>query len=89
MRGVVAEEQFWENGYLQYVEHPHFPGHRAVGIPVVMSETAPRVQGVAPELGQHTEEVLLALGYSWDDIERLHGQGVIAKLPVASPKGAH
>jgi hypothetical protein len=32
--------------------------------------------------------VLLALG-SWDDIERLHGHGVIAKLPVASPKGGH
>jgi crotonobetainyl-CoA:carnitine CoA-transferase CaiB-like acyl-CoA transferase len=86
---VVAEEQFWQNGYLQDVAHPHFPGHRVVGIPVVMSETAPRVQGVAPELGQHTELVLLDLGYSWDDIERLRAQGVIATLPATTHETRH
>jgi len=31
----------------------------------------------APELGQHTEEVLLGLGYSWADLERLKAEGVI------------
>jgi crotonobetainyl-CoA:carnitine CoA-transferase CaiB-like acyl-CoA transferase len=77
--GVVADEQFWKNGYLQHVEHPHFPGHRAVGIPVSMSETPPKVQGVAPELGQHTEQVLLDLGYTWEDIERFHESGVTAR----------
>ncbi len=81
--GIVAEEQFWVNGYLQEVEHPNFPGHRAVGIPVVMSETPPKVQGVAPELGQHTEQVLLGLGYTWDDIERFHELGVTAKATPA------
>ncbi len=73
---VVADPQFWENGYLQHVDHPNFPGHRAVGIPVILSETPTRVQGVAPELGQDTEQLLLNLGYSWDDIERFHDLGV-------------
>ncbi|MGD9932322.1 MAG: CoA transferase, partial [Dehalococcoidia bacterium] len=73
---VVAESQFWENGYLQEVPHPNFPGHRAVGIPVSYSETPPAVQGVAPELGQDTETVLLDLGYSWDQIEKLYDAGV-------------
>ena len=68
--GVAADEHFWKNGYLVEVEHPHFPGHRAVGIPVALSETPAKVRGVAPELGQHTEQVLLSLGYSWDDIAR-------------------
>lgn len=31
----------------------------------------------APELGQHTEEVLLELGYGWDDIVRLKDEGAI------------
>jgi crotonobetainyl-CoA:carnitine CoA-transferase CaiB-like acyl-CoA transferase len=31
----------------------------------------------APELGQHTEEVLLELGFDWDDITALKEQGVI------------
>jgi CoA:oxalate CoA-transferase len=75
---VAADPQFWENGYLAEVEHPHFPGHRAVGVPVTLSETPGGVQGPAPELGQHTEEVLLELGYSWDEIERLHDLGATA-----------
>jgi crotonobetainyl-CoA:carnitine CoA-transferase CaiB-like acyl-CoA transferase len=43
---------------------------------VAYSETPARIQGVAPELGQHTEQTLLDLGYSWEDIERLHDAGV-------------
>jgi hypothetical protein len=35
------------------------------------------VQGVAPEFGQHTEEVLLEAGLSWEEIEALRGQGAI------------
>jgi len=36
---------------------------------------APR--GMAPELGQHTEEVLLELGYDWDRIIALKEAGAI------------
>ena len=32
---------------------------------------------MAPELGQHTEEVLMELlGYTWDDIAKLREKGV-------------
>jgi len=30
-----------------------------------------------PELGQHTEEVLLELGYNWDQIVALKERGAI------------
>ena len=83
---MVEDRQFWENGYLQEVEHPNFPGHKAVGVPVVYSETPPKIQGVAPELGQHTEELLLSIGYTWEDLERLHDAGVTSKAGrVESP----
>ena len=74
---VVAEPQFWENDYLIELEHPNFPGHRTVGVPVQLSETPAQVRGPAPELGQHTEEALLALGYDWDGITTLRDDGVI------------
>jgi formyl-CoA transferase len=48
-----------------------------VGIPLTLSETPGHVQGPAPELGQHTEETLLALGYDWDRISTLRDKGVI------------
>jgi crotonobetainyl-CoA:carnitine CoA-transferase CaiB-like acyl-CoA transferase len=75
--GVAAEPQFWENGYLIELDHPNFPGHRTVGVPVQLSETPAAVQGPAPELGQHTEQTLLALGYNWDAISRFRDAGVI------------
>ena len=31
----------------------------------------------APELGQHTEEILLEFGCAWDDISRLREDGAI------------
>jgi crotonobetainyl-CoA:carnitine CoA-transferase CaiB-like acyl-CoA transferase len=61
-----------------FVEVPGPEGPvRMVSGPVDFSETRWEPQGPAPELGQHTEEVLLELGYSWDDLEHLKAQGVI------------
>jgi len=48
-----------------------------VGFPIHMSETPGSVRMPAPELGQHTEEVLLELGYSWEDIVKLREEEVI------------
>ena len=54
------------------------PSRRAVAAPVRFSDDARRSRlPTAPELGQHTEEVLLELGYTWDDIGRLHEAGAI------------
>jgi crotonobetainyl-CoA:carnitine CoA-transferase CaiB-like acyl-CoA transferase len=33
-----------------------------------MSDTPTSPSASAPELGQHTEEILLELGYSWEQI---------------------
>ena len=40
-----------------------------------MSETPLEPSAVAPELGQHTEEVLLAAGFSWEEISDLRNRG--------------
>lgn len=45
--------------------------------PLDFSATPWAVQGPVPELGQDTEVVLMELGYDWDRIERLKGDGVI------------
>ncbi len=36
-----------------------------------------RAVGAAPELGQHTEEILLEIGYDWDSITAFVANGVI------------
>ncbi len=74
---VVEHPQFTENGYVQDIDHPVFGAMKMVGPPVQMSLTPPRIQGAAPVAGQHTEEILLSVGYTWDDILALRERGAI------------
>lgn len=47
------------------------------GFPVKFSGTPCAIQREAPELGQHTEEVPLEQGYSWEDIAQMREQNAI------------
>jgi CoA:oxalate CoA-transferase len=69
---VIADPNVWANGYLVNID-----GHDVVAAPVAFSATPARSSAVAPELGQNTEEVLLELGYSWDEIARLQDANAI------------
>jgi len=69
-----------ENGYITDVEDPGGTdaSTSVVRPPVRFSDTpAEPLSSALPELGQHTEEVLLEAGYSWDDIGRLSEEGVL------------
>ncbi len=48
-----------------------------VRTPVEFGSTPATIRHGAPELGQHTEEVLLENGYSWEDIAALKEKGAI------------
>jgi CoA:oxalate CoA-transferase len=74
---IVDEDQVWINDYLVMQPHPHFGEIGVVGVPYSLSETPVSVGPPAPELGQHTEEVLLQAGFTWKDIERLRMANVI------------
>jgi crotonobetainyl-CoA:carnitine CoA-transferase CaiB-like acyl-CoA transferase len=74
---VVADQAMWDNGYFAEVETPDGDKVRVVGNPVRFSDTPARFRAVPPELGQHTEEVLLEVGYTWEQIARLSEQGAV------------
>ena len=48
-----------------------------IGSPIRLSETPAQPGQLAPELGQHTEEVLLEIGFSWEDITTFRDEGVL------------
>jgi crotonobetainyl-CoA:carnitine CoA-transferase CaiB-like acyl-CoA transferase len=73
--GMCAHPQFWANGYLQEIESPVLGTMRVPGPPIHMSETPPHIQGAGPQLGEHTEQVLLEAGFTWDELETLARQG--------------
>ena len=74
---VAAYEQLYINGYLREVNHPQWGPIKAVGNPITLSDTPALPADWAAELGQHTEEVLLAAGYTWEDIEQLREREII------------
>ena len=56
------------NKYIVELEDFNGETRRVVGSPIKMSDTPTSPSASAPELGQHTEEILLELGYSWEQI---------------------
>ena len=74
---IVADPQTYENGYLLKADHPTYGPMTLVGTPIRMSDTPIEVAIVAPELGEHTEEILLELGYDWDQIAALRDSASI------------
>ena len=77
MRAGISGQQVLANGYIQPVEREGGPPLPFVTTPVQMSRTPPHIRSMAPQLGQHTEEVLLEAGYSWEEIEALRREGAI------------
>jgi crotonobetainyl-CoA:carnitine CoA-transferase CaiB-like acyl-CoA transferase len=59
------------------VEHPVSGPFRMTGIPVKLSDTPGAVRLPPPTLGQHTDEVLRALGYTAGQIGSLRENGAI------------
>jgi crotonobetainyl-CoA:carnitine CoA-transferase CaiB-like acyl-CoA transferase len=75
---VVADPQAKANDFFVPFNHPTHGTVEMVASPIRLSRTPPTVRTRAPEFGEHTEEVLLELGYTWDDIARLKKEEIIA-----------
>jgi crotonobetainyl-CoA:carnitine CoA-transferase CaiB-like acyl-CoA transferase len=71
-RQVLSSEQARINGYVRELEHPVAGKIFVTGCPVTLNGEVTREAEPPAELGQHTEEVLLEVGYSWEEIAKLH-----------------
>tara|TARA_B110001454_G_scaffold122668_1_gene114578 strand:+ start:5517 stop:6725 length:1209 start_codon:yes stop_codon:yes gene_type:complete len=74
---LSTDEQMWANGYLQEISSVNLGVMTVPGPPIRMSETPCQIQGSGPELGFSTEELLIELGYSWDEISGMRDNDVI------------
>ena len=62
---VLADPQAHAIGAFAPVDHPRIPGCRVVNSPVEFGDVPNTPHRAAPELGQHTEEILSAAGLRW------------------------
>lgn len=75
---LLNDNQVLSNNYIIDRHHEVLGPVKIIGTPVVMSQTPAVIKSEAPELGQHTEEVLTELGeYSWEEIIQLRDDEII------------
>jgi crotonobetainyl-CoA:carnitine CoA-transferase CaiB-like acyl-CoA transferase len=79
---VGSDSQVIENAMLDTLDHPAHGPLKIVAAGVNLSATPAAIRTPAPEFGQHTEEVLLEAGYTWEDIEKLRDAGVTGVAPA-------
>lgn len=73
---LFDDPQVLANDLVAELDHPLAGPLRMVGAPLTMSDTPTRVQRSSPALGEHTEEILSALGYDAERIAELRQAGV-------------
>jgi crotonobetainyl-CoA:carnitine CoA-transferase CaiB-like acyl-CoA transferase len=83
---LATDPQVVENNMVTEFEHPTFGALQMVAPAVNLSETPGSVRTPAPEFSQHTEEVLLEAGYTWEEIEQLRSSGAIGHRSDSSEK---
>ncbi len=74
---LIKDPQARANDFFLPLDHPTYGRIEVVANPVKLSRTPETIRMPAPEVGQHTEEILLEYGYTHGDIERFRQQGVI------------
>jgi crotonobetainyl-CoA:carnitine CoA-transferase CaiB-like acyl-CoA transferase len=74
---VTTDPQAIAAGFFADVEYSGLGTIKILTSPVLFEGKVPPIRMPAPELGQHSEEILLELGYSWDQIGELKERKVI------------
>lgn len=75
---ALEHEQARAVGMVIDVADGHGGSRRSLGSPVILNQTpATHATSAAPEVGQHSHEILSEFGFENEDIQIMHEQGVI------------
>lgn len=75
---VVDDDHLWDRGTLTTVEDTDGEDVVAVNTPIKFSESSPGIERGPPKSGEHTGQILSALGFTAEDIAAFEQQGVIS-----------
>ncbi len=74
---VTLDEQAIVNDFFTEWNHPDYGNINVLNNPIKLSKTPAGIKCKAPELGEHTEQLLKELGYAADDILTLKEAGIV------------
>jgi len=77
LKEVFSDPQVLHRQMLVETSHPRAGRIKQIGVPIKFSATPGEIRLPAPEIGEHTEEILKKLGYTGEGIERLRKEGVV------------
>lgn len=74
---VTRDEQAEANGFFEEWDHPTYGKIRFLNNPIKLSESPAGSRRKAPELGEHTKEILTELGFDGEAVARLKDSGAV------------
>ena len=74
---VINDPQALANNFFTEVDHAEAGKIKLINTPVKFYQDPGSVKAAAPQVGQHTEEILLGIGYTWEDLSRFKDDRVI------------
>jgi crotonobetainyl-CoA:carnitine CoA-transferase CaiB-like acyl-CoA transferase len=80
LEDILADEHLEAIGYFQTTNHPSEGTIKEISVPTEWSVSQPTLSRHAPQLGEHTDEILKEAGLDQQAIDRLLQQGVIESL---------
>lgn len=75
LQELLNDEQVQANGLVVELEHSLAGPVKMVGPMIQMSETPLEARSASPALGEHTDEILLEMGYTSEEISTLKSEG--------------
>ena len=74
---AASDPQAWATDVYTSIKHSASGELKLITSPGKFGKTPGGPKAPAPELGQHTEQILLEIGYTWDEIAKFKEQKVI------------
>ena len=77
MDKLFSDPQVLHRKMVQELDHPKAGTIKVTGIPFKLSDTPGEILTAPPFLGQHSKEILQALGYNDKDIELMYQEKIV------------